>query len=246
VIFFSASVAVLLLRSVPSLAADPVVPPAPNAAEAPLDQSAIAEEAKPPASPARALKATNYNPLYGSVVPPGQPYQPLTGKQRWQLFLIGSLGNPGIPFRSLVPAAFDLKNRDPEGWGQGMKGYAQRAGNRFGRFTIQDGLEGLSSHLVGYETRYIFSTSKNPWRRAGHALAMNFVTYNRHGKWVPHYPRVGMTFASEYLANLWMPKGAQTNAEATRGIMMQLGAASLFNLVKEFSPEMKRAFKRRK
>lgn len=204
---------------------------------------------EPPAAPApspavTSQEATKVNPLYGAVVSPYN-YRPMTGKERWLLYWNTSYNNPGAAARTMLAAAMDQKADTPPVWGQGMAGYGRRMGNHFGRFTLQDSYEEAAAAALGHEVRYMLCKCTGFWPRTKHALAMNIVTLDKNGKWVPHYSRIGGTFASEYTANLWMPRGYQTNGEALRGIALQFTFSTLFNLVKEFSPELNRVRKRK-
>lgn len=187
---------------------------------------------------------TNYNMFMGSIVS-GENYTPLTGEQRWRLYLRQAYGNPGAAFRALGPAIGDHSDNDPPEWGQGMKGYSRRALNRFGRFTLRDSIEHTGAAALGHEVRYVRCKCEGFFPRVGHALAMNALTYNREGRWRPHVSRLGGMFAAEYIGNAWMPAGSRTSAEALRGVALQVGMGSLFNIVKEFSPEVRRALRRR-
>ena len=81
--------------------------------------------------------------------------------------------------------------------------------------------------------------------RAAHALTANFVTYNRNGGRTPNVARVGSVFAAEFTGNLWMLAGYRDGSQAVRGVGMQLGVSSAFNLIREFAPELKLIFTRR-
>jgi hypothetical protein len=187
---------------------------------------ALAQEATPDEAPPASISdivanpesATNYNLIYGSVVPRDRPYVPLTGKQRSWLWVTGNF-NYSISFRALIPAALDQLGHDPSGWQLGAKGYALRAGNRFGRFTIQDAMEITGSAALGYETRYIFSKSESKAARARHALLMNAVTWDKHGHWRPHIPRIASTLGAEYLCNLCSPIRTATLGRSAKALL---------------------------
>ncbi len=211
--------------------------------------SALAQEQPPAGAPAQLdpvanpESATNYNFVYGSVVPRDRKYVPLTGKQRAWLWVSGNF-NTSITIRALLPAAIDQLGHDPSGWQLGAKGYGLRSADRFGRFTIQDGMEIIGSAAMGYETRYIFSKSKSATGRAAHALAMNVVTIDKNGRWVPHIPRIASTIGAEFLCNQWLRKQDRTGAQVGKGMVIQFGISSAYNLVKEFAPEWRRFIKR--
>lgn len=160
--------------------------------------------------------------------------------------MLQTYATPGVFLRAFGAAASDQSDNRPREWGQGAAPYFQRVGNRFARFTLQDTLEAGGSALLHHEVRYIRCSCTGFLPRFGHALAMNFVTLNDKGHWVPHVSRVGAAFAAEFIGNSWMPDDYRTRSEAFQGVAVQLGFGSLFNVVREFSPEIRRSILRRK
>jgi hypothetical protein len=172
-------------------------------------------------------------------------YQALTGKERWNLYLRKAFWSPGVLFRAAGPALGAHLKNEPPAWGQGAEGYSKRFANRFGRFTLQETYEAAGAAALGHEVRYVRSKRSGFFPRAGHALAANFVTYDRNGRRTPHIARVGSAFAAEFTASLWMPAGYRDASTAMRGVGVELGVSSAFNLLREFAPELKRMFGRK-
>ena len=168
--------------------------------------------------------------------------QPLTGNERWNLYVRRAFWSPGVFLRAAGPALGAQLNNEPPSWGQGMEGYSKRFANRFGRFALQETYEAAGAAALGHEVRYIPSKRSGFLPRAGHALVSNFVTYDRRGRLTPHVARIGSVFGAEFTGKLWMPAGYNDTATAMRGVGVQLGVTSGFNLVREFAPELKRTF----
>jgi hypothetical protein len=186
------------------------------------------------------------DPSTGIVAEPVRPsYVPLTGKQRWDLYLHDAFWSPGVFFKAAGPALGAQLNNEPPEWGQGMEGYSKRFANRFGRNALQETYESAGAALLQHEVRYIRSRRSGFLPRAAHALTANFVTYDRRGRRAPHFSRVGGAFAAEFTGNLWMPAGYRDTSKAMRGVGIQLGVGSAFNLLREFAPELKRVFARK-
>ena len=167
-------------------------------------------------------------------------YTPLTGKERWNFYLHESYWSPAVFFRAAGPALGAHLGNEPPEWGQGMEGYSKRFANRFGRFTIRGSIEAGGAALLQHEVRYLRSTRSGFFPRAGHALTANFVTYDKHGRRRPHVSRVGSAFAAEFIGNTWMPDGYRNTTQALRGVGVEVAIGSAFNLIREFSPELKR------
>ena len=169
-------------------------------------------------------------------------YQPLTGKERWNHYLSDAFWSPGVFFRAAGPALGAQLNNEPPAWGQGVEGYSKRFANRFGRFALRETYEAAGAAALGHEVRYVRSKRNGFLPRAAHALTANFMTYDRNGRRMPHVAGVGSVFAAEFTANLWMPAGYGDAATAMRGVGIELGVGSTFNLIREFAPDLKRMF----
>ncbi len=171
-------------------------------------------------------------------------YQPLSGKERWDLYLNAAFWSPGVFFRAAGPALGAHLNNEPPVWGQGAEGYSKRFANRFGRFALRETYQAAGAAALGHEVRYVRSKRTDLLRRAAHALTANLVTYDRNGRRTPHLAGVGSVFAAEFTGNLWMPSGYGNTATAMRGAGIELGVGSAFNLIREFAPDLKRIFTR--
>ena len=173
-------------------------------------------------------------------VPRGEPFVPLTPEERLQFLWKRVVFSPGAPFRIAFQAALDQRRNYPKSWGQGADAYGYRVLNRWARIGVRNGLETASAAALGYEVRYIPCNCDSIPRRVVHSLAMNFVTYNRHGHWVFNSPRVGSTIAAQYIGMSWLPHGTHTTAGVSRGLGTHLAVGSVVNVWREFSPPLMR------
>lgn len=170
--------------------------------------------------------------------------QPLSGDDRWNLYLRDTFRSPAVFFRTAGPALVAHLNSEPPQWGQGMEGYGKRFANRFGRFALQETCEAAGAALLQHEVRYIRSRRSGLLPRAADALAGNSVTYDRSGRRTPHVARVGSVMAAELTGHLSMPNGCHDASAAMRGVGGELAVCSACNLIREFAPELKRIFTR--
>ena len=173
------------------------------------------------------------------------PYRPLTSQQRWQLYARGVFWNPLIPVRAAAGAAIAQWRDEPTEWGQGAEGFGKRLGHRFGRLAVLKSSEAAAAAALGHEVRYMPSESAGVWPRAAHALKANFVTLDRHGKRTAHVSRLGAVVAAELVSRRWMPERYRSAYQTTRGVAIQLGFNSVSNLLREFTPDLKRALRRK-
>ncbi|MCX6621783.1 MAG: hypothetical protein NTY38_12055 [Acidobacteria bacterium] len=116
--------------------------------------------------------------------------------------------------------------------------------HRLARNTIRKTYEAGAAALLQHEIRYTPSVSPRVLPRIGHAILASFVTYDRHGRRVPHISRIGASFGTEYTSMQWMPARYRTNSRAARGVAFDLGNGSLMNVIREFTPELKRIFRK--
>lgn len=186
-------------------------------------------------APAAAAQPLRPGMFWGTVISRGE-YVPLEAKERWSLYWRQTYGRPTAYLGSSVSALVSQLNNEPPEWGQGMEGYSKRFANRFARSTIRNTVTAAGSAALGYEVRYVKCDCKGFGPRFGHAIAWNFLTLNRDGKTVLNTPRIGASFASEFIGNRWMPAGYNTAGDAMRSGAIQLGVSSLFNAIREFAP----------
>jgi hypothetical protein len=173
------------------------------------------------------------------------PYQPLTSRQRWQLYARGVFWNPLIPVRAAAGASIAQWRDEPTEWGQGAEGLGKRLGHRFGRLAVLKSTEAAAAAALRHEVRYMPSESAGVWPRAAHALKANFVTLDRHGHPAAHVSRLGGIVAAELVSRRWMPERYRSAYQTTRGVAIQLGFNSAFYLLREFTPDLKRALRRK-
>ncbi len=186
----------------------------------------------------------NDHAILSGAIGPGS-YQPLSGNERWKLYLRNTFWSPGVFFRAAGPALGAQLNNEPPAWGQGAEGYSKRFANRFGRFALKETYEAAGAAALEHEVRYLRSKRTGLLPRAAHALSANFVTYDRNGRRAPHVARVGSVIAAEFTGNVWMPAGYRDAPTAMRGVGIELGVSAGFNLIREFAPELKRIFTRK-
>lgn len=210
-----------------------------------LALSGLAVAAMLGAQPAGSASAAPPPARSWNTIRKGEAFVPLTPEERLRFLFRRTMASPGVPVRAMFQAALDQKGNYPEKWGQGWDAYGHRMLFHLARSGTRNLIESGAAAALGYEQRYIRCNCDGVMRRTGHALAMNFVTYNRAGHWAPNIPRVGSGIAVEYIALQWLPDGTRTAREVTRGIGLHLASGSLVNIWREFSPEVKKLLKRK-
>ena len=179
-----------------------------------------------------------------TVLPKELEWKPVTSEQRWQIYRDKTFANPGAYFRAFGAASGDQLNDRPVAWPQGLKGYSQRVGQRFVTFTMQDSVESGLSAAAGYEPRYVRCKCTGAGARLGHAFKMNFLTLDKEGKKVFDWPKFAGAYGAGIVSTTWV-KEYKWTAQGLQAGNSQIYFGVLFNVIREFGPEFKRAFKRK-
>jgi hypothetical protein len=134
------------------------------------------EPANAPATPEPSVNTTlPVNWVYGAYIPKDAPIVPLTGKERFKLYLRQTYTTPGIYVKTGVFAIHDqVKETEPE-WGDGASGFGKRVGSLQAGNIIQNSLTALGNAVVGFEPRYDRCHCEGAWPRVRHAVVRNFL-----------------------------------------------------------------------
>jgi hypothetical protein len=207
------------------------------------------EKTPPPDGPVAQTKsdAINVNWLYGAYVPKEVPLEPLTAHQRGKLYLRQTYLTWGIYLKTGFFAIGDQVGNSPPEWGSGIGGYGKRMASRYGQFAIQNTLSSGGNYLLGYEPRYERCRCSGTWPRIGHALARNFITYNRtETERRPQLAMYGGAMGAGMVASTWKPGGKKPWVEGYQSMVTQAAFGSFANIIGEFAPEIGRLLKRKK
>lgn len=179
------------------------------------------------------------NWLYGAYVPKDAHLEPLTGSQRFKLYLRQSFITPGIYVKTGLFSIGDQLNNSPPGWGTGAAGFARRFGSRQGQFVIQNSLSAFGNAILGYEPRYDRCRCSGFWLRARHASLRNFMTYDRmESSPRPQLPLFGAAFGAGVVAGTWKANDRDLVAEGYRGLITQATFGLVANWLGEFAPDV--------
>ena len=117
------------------------------------------------------------NWIYGSYIPKGAPIIPLTGKERFKLYIRQTYTTPGIYVKTGLFAIHDQATETQPSWGDGASGFAKRLGSLHAGNVIQNSLTAMGNAAVGFEPRYDRCRCEGAWPRIRHAVVRNFITY---------------------------------------------------------------------
>jgi hypothetical protein len=189
----------------------------------------------------------NVNWLYGSYVPKDVPLEPLNGRMRFKLYVRQTFTTPGIYFKTTFFALHDQARDTYPQWGDGFGGFAKRLGNRHAQFIIQNSVASVGNSILRWEPRYDRCRCDGFWPRTGHAVARNFVTYDRTEKSLrPQImPYLG-AFAGSAISTTWQPGNPSWSTKGYQGAITQIFVGIGINWIGEFAPEIMRVLHRKK
>ena len=176
---------------------------------------------------------------------PAAPYEPITKSERWKEFAKDNFTSPGAYFSALGPAiGAQIKNEPPE-WGQGVKGYAHRAGYYYGMSIIDSSIRHSTAAAFGHDVRYERATKKGILPRTKHAISRGFVTRNSEGKLVPYISNFMGSYGGGMLSTYMLPDRYDPLKRGLQQGHLLFAANTGGNILREFAPEIKKLFRRR-
>ncbi len=167
-------------------------------------------------------------------------YAAMTPDQRWSDFVSSSVASPSVALRVFSSAAISHFNREPLSWGEGSRGYFERAGSHYARFVTQGAIHSSLAAALGHDTRYVREPGQPSWHRVRHALRRTFVTRNREGQSVFDVSEFAALYTAPLIASTWHPSRYGQMHQALHAGTFGIGAQSVSNLAKEFGPDLKR------
>ena len=180
-------------------------------------------------------KPSQSDMLVGTRVPRSLIWSAPTNQERLRVWWRGIAASPGSYIRATISAVPNHLSNTPADYGQGWDAFGKRYVNTFATYALQDtAAQGLAA-VAHYEMRYIQCKCTDVMGRIRHALAFNFVTYDKDGKTVFNWPSivggyaVGMLSTTYTPNQKWSAEGIQAGNSA-----FYFGFAS--SLLQEFTP----------
>jgi hypothetical protein len=180
-------------------------------------------------------------PNYKTINDPDRQFSPLTAKQKFGL--VKHYFDPFTFAFTSITAGIDQATNNKAGYGQGMEGYGKRYGADFADgFTNELFVTGFFPTIMHEDPRYFRLGHGSAWKRTGYALSRILISHGDSGK-----PRFN---SSEFLGNiasggismLYYPQGDRSVSGVFTRMTVGIGYDSLFNILKEFYPDLKRKF----
>ena len=169
-------------------------------------------------------------------------YKPLTGKERAGFFVSDTLLSPMTYVAAVGGGGIQQLSNSPPEWRQGVEGYAKRSASVLGIVVIQGAIANGGAAALGYEPRYIHCGCNGFLKRTGHVLVWSIITKNNAGANRLNIPSLAGAYGSGMLGTLWYPDRFDPLKDGVRLGTQQLPFIAGANWLREFSPDLKRAF----
>jgi hypothetical protein len=194
--------------------------------------------AAPPPDPNQPLAV---NPVTGLASTSAVNYQPLTGRERWKLYWKQNYWSVGAYFGPVFTAlVLDQATGTPHEWGGGMEGFGKRLGSRTATGMLQGTFQAAAAPLLDEDVRYISSGRTTGFkRRALHAIAFSFVTYNHNGHITPNIANLTSYYAATAISTTWVPIHTSTGRYVLTNGTAQIGLSVPVNMLQEFWPDIR-------
>ncbi len=187
------------------------------------------------------------NWFYGAYIPRDAPLVPLTGKQRFKLYIRQTYTTPGIYIKTGFFALHDQVEDTPEAWGDDFSGFAKRVGSNQATNIIQNSFTSLGQAAVGWEPRYDRCRCTGAWPRFRHAFIRNFITYDDSEQSKrPNIMPFAAAFGAAAIAATWNPNNPTITVKGYQSVITQSWVGVISNTIGEFAPDIKKKLTKHK
>ena len=180
-------------------------------------------------------------PNYKTINDPEQPVVAMSPGEKFGL--VKHYFDPFTFVFTSITAGLEQATNEKAGYGQGAMGYAKRYGADFtDGFTNELFVTGVFPTLLHEDPRYYRLGRGGAFKRTAYALSRILITHGDSGN-----ARIN---ASEFLGNItsgalsmtYYPQSERSVSGVFSRMGVEIGYDSLFNVLKEFYPDLKRKF----
>ncbi|MBZ5576937.1 MAG: hypothetical protein LAP40_10295 [Acidobacteriia bacterium] len=145
----------------------------------------------------------------------------------------------------LFAGLYQMEDRNPS-FGQGMAGYSRRLATSYGDQVISNMMtEGVMPSLLHEDPRYFRMSRGSKGRRLLSAFGQILVTRTDSGRRTFNFAEWGGNAVATAVSNAWYPD-TRTASENLEKLVVQCAADGLSNVLKEFWPDVKHHFQKKR
>jgi hypothetical protein len=180
-------------------------------------------------------------PNYKTINDPDQPIAPLSAGEKFAL--VEHYFDPFTFVFTSITAGVEQAANEKEAYGQGVMGYSKRYGADFtDGFTNELFVTGVFPALLHEDPRYYRLGHGSGWRRTGYALSRILIAHGDSGNTRINASELLGNIASGALSMTYYPQNERSVSGVFTRMSVEIGYDSLFNVLKEFYPDLKRKF----
>jgi hypothetical protein len=178
-------------------------------------------------------------PNYRTVEIPTQHIQPLSTKDKFRLAVADSFDIYAYPIAGIFAAVGQAQN-DPTSWGQGWGAFGKRFAASFTDQTSENMMtEAVLPSLLKQDPRYFRMGQGSFFKRTGYAVSRIWVTRMDSGGKMFNFSEILGAGASSGISNAYYPPENRTLSKNLSRWGILVGEDTLFNILKEYWPDMK-------
>ena len=173
------------------------------------------------------------------------PFQSITAKQKTAIAFKDSFDWPVFPTAGAFAALYQIENQNPS-FGQGMKGYSQRLATAYGDQMIGNMMtEGFVPGIFHQDPRYFRLGEGSKLHRTLYALWQIESARMDSGRRTFNFSEWGGNAVAVAISNAYYPDTRDWRDNLVR-LFVACGTDAFSNVLKEFWPDVKRKFHKRR
>jgi hypothetical protein len=180
-------------------------------------------------------------PNFKTINDPDQPIVPMSAGEKFAL--VEHYFDPFTFVFTSITAGLEQATDEKAAYGQGAMGFSKRYAADFtDGFTNELFVTGVFPTLLHEDPRYYRLGRGNAWRRTGYALSRILIAHGDSGATRVNASEFLGNFVSGALSMTYYPPNQRSVGEVFTRMSVQIGYDSMFNVLKEFYPDLKRKF----
>lgn len=172
-------------------------------------------------------------------------YKPLTAKQKFTIAFKESTDPGTFVLAAAIGAISQARDSNPS-FGEEIGGYSHYAGTRYADYVISDFMRvGIFPSLLHQDPRYFRRGAGGGWSRVTYAVSQVFWTRSDSGRMGFNYSQIMGGATAVAISAAYSPE-TRDGRHAMCAFEMQIGAQMASNVMKEFWPDLRRTFFRKR
>jgi hypothetical protein len=212
-------------------------------------QQFLPEAAGEPVNPAAAPPPVESKRIFGifpnnRTSPSLTDYKPLSPRKKFEIARQDSFDRGTVFLAAAFAVDAEHTNANPS-FGQGAAGYSRSFGTAYGDVIIGNYMtEAIYPALLHQDPRYFRRGAGSKWSRLGYSMGQIFWTHTDSGRTQFNYSEILGNSTAVAISQAYYPDHRNVT-DATAKLGIQIGVDMASNVLKEFWPDVSRAFSRK-